>query len=76
MKSKENLLKLREVNAEAKEQGWGDFFRSYTALYTAIKRGIIPYVRVNGKYLIRVVDVERALLSQTQAQQTGIRKID
>ncbi|WP_378955683.1 hypothetical protein [Pelosinus sp. sgz500959] len=75
MDIKTNLYTIKEINKKSKEEGFSSFFQSYTSIYSLIKSGRLPVVKAGNRYLLRICDIEKALMATT-VMVDGIRRID
>jgi len=76
MIDKTNLMTIRELNALAHKNGFSKIFRSYTTIRRLIISGKVPAVVEGNRYLIRICDIEAALMPQQAPSASGIRRIE
>lgn len=71
---KTNLYTIKEVNAVAKREGLTKVIQSYASIYGMIRGNRVPVVKAGNRYLLRICDIEKALMANT-VQVNGIRRI-
>ena len=72
---KTNLYTIREINKKAKEKDLSRVFQGYASIYGMIRAGRVPVVKAGNRYLLRICDIEKALMTNIVSVD-GIRKID
>ena len=75
MDFRDNLYTIKELNVVAKEHNLSKTFQTYTPIYNLIRAGIVPVVKAGNRYLLKISDIEKALV-KTAAPVNGIRRID
>ncbi len=72
---KENLYTIKEINQISKREKLSKAFQSYASIYNLVKNGRVPYTRAGNRYLLRICDIEQALLNNYIISSDGIMKI-
>lgn len=73
---KTNLYTIRELNKVSKDQQLSKSFQSYSCIYNLIRSGRVKVTKAGNRYLLRIYDIEQALLSNSAPIVNGIRKIN
>ena len=71
--SKDFIFGLYE--AASKKEKLSKAFQSYASIYNLVKKGRVPYTKAGNRYLLRICDIEKALLSDYSISSDGVRKI-
>lgn len=72
---KENLYTIKEINQVSTKEKLSKAFQSYASIYNLVKKGRVPYTKAGNRYLLRICDIEKALLSDYSISSDGVRKI-
>jgi len=73
---KTNLYTIRELNKVSKAEHLSKSFQSYSCIYNLIRAGRVPVAKAGNRYLLRIYDIEQALLSDSVPVVNGIRRIN
>ncbi|MPL75055.1 hypothetical protein SDC9_20876 [bioreactor metagenome] len=73
---KHNLYTIREINQLSKTEQLSKAFQSYSCIYNLIKCGRVNATKIGNRYMLRIHDIEQALLVDSVVAVDGIRRIN